>query len=182
MRDKTVKKSLVFIVNKDSLIKSKGPWKKGKKGKEEKKVIKIGENVKGKLGDRYLMDETVSGRHLFETLLLLAKRLGALKIALDMPAEKQEGSELVISKYFKTGEYSFSGEEEGKADLELPGRGQTHDPTADDQEVVTHLSATCQTGMSRGCNTPTRAESRRRTAALEGRAALRTSKPPCSVR
>ena len=84
--------------------------------------MKISIDLTRKIGGRHLMDETLSGRSLLERLLTLARELNAGAVTLKMPEEKRAGSEALIAKYFKDGEYSFSAGGNDAPDLELDVR------------------------------------------------------------
>ena len=63
--------------------------------------MNISIDLTGKVDGRHLMDQTLSGRSLFESLLLLARKLDARTVTLKMPEEKRAGAEPLIKKYFR---------------------------------------------------------------------------------
>ena len=79
-------------------------------------------NATGKVEDAHLIDEAVSDRSLFEDLLVLAKKLNATSVTLNVPPDRQAGSVPLVSRYFKSGEYSFDSAARGSSDLDLDVR------------------------------------------------------------
>jgi len=76
-------------------------------------------DLTGKIGDKHLMDEELSGSSLLERLLVLARMLEARRVTLNMPEDKKAEAKPIIERYFEESDYCFSGPGSERADIEL---------------------------------------------------------------